>query len=186
MDRLTKNRLIGGGVLLLTALLFLPSILTPVTSTLENPDLVIHLGAKTPALISARESHPEKTPQIKPVKPLVLESSKALPSSQTTEPNTSEHLIPITLESLPELSDSPPKKVFTNHWLQIDNFKDELTALQAANTISKKRLSTQIKVLSRDGIKTHQVLVGPFQSKQLTGEAMQTLKLLGYPAKLKQ
>lgn len=177
MDRLTKNRLIGGAVLLLTAVLFLPGILQPEASVLKNPDLAVHLAPKS----TLSTSQDKRTEKMSPETPLVLESSKALSAQAGND--TTGHLMPITLESLPESNKKPSQ---LKHWLQIDAFNDELAALQAANKIRSKHLSTQIKVLSRDGIKTHQVLVGPFQSKQLTKNAMQTLSQLGYQAKLKQ
>lgn len=187
MNTLNRNRLIGGGVLLLAALLFLPGILHPEHNELDNPDLAVHLN--NDAKLAKKKANAEANSATQPQTAIVLASSDDItPVAETKRSN--KNLMPIALESSPEepvvtTPKNKPKQQHLNRWLQIDGFKSDRAALNAANQMEDKHLSTQLRMLSVNGKESHQVLVGPFKSSKALQTAMQAIKQLGYKAKIK-
>lgn len=197
MDNLNRNRLIGGGVILLAAALFLPGILQPQAKQLDNPDLAIHLNKDTTLAKRKADEMPE-TLLADDQGGIVLESAdNVVADNAKAKSAQGGNLLKIALESSPEPTSQPVKpqakaddtKQSQQHlssWLQIDGFNNDRAALAAANRIEDKRLPTQIKVLSIDGKESRQVLVGPFNSSKKIQTALKTLKTLGYQAKLQR
>lgn len=189
MNTLNRNRLIGGGVLLLAALLFLPSILHPEHNELDNPDLAVHLNNDAKLAKKKANTEANLTAQQVSQTDIVLASSDDIAVPAEPAQNNKTNLIPIALESSPEAVTTSvkhkPKRQHLSRWLQIDGFKNDRAALDAANKMENKHLSTQLRMLSVNGKESHQVLVGPFKSSKALQTAIQAIKQLGYKAKIK-
>lgn len=202
MNTLNRNRLIGGGVLSLAALLFLPSILQPEEHALQTPDLAIHID--NDELLSQKskkkpqdEEETMLAKQSETPSNIVLESANTIAMNDAAGQATS-NIIPIRLESVADRTQEQPtaqiKKIkhresISNRpssWLQIDGFNNDRSALNAATMIEAQNLPTQIRVLSIDGKESRQVLVGPFTSSKKIQQAMLTLKKLGHKASIQR
>lgn len=190
MESLHRNRLIGGGVLLLVGVLFLPSILHPEHKALDNPDLSVHLSneAKTAKQQQKNTNTIDALAQNPTSTGIVLASADDLVAEKKNQKRDS-NVVPISLESSPEPEQTvanQPKQQHLSTWLLIDGFQNDRAALSAANTIEDKHLSTQLRTLSINGKESRQVLVGPFNSNRKMQKAMQTLKTLGHKAKIQR
>lgn len=204
MNQLTKNRLIGGGVLLLAGALFIPAILTPDSKPLTNPDLAINIRPsenttvavmpknKPVELVSAKEGDGIV------VQPLSLESlsedvavSAQKPSNQQTAQQATKKkpLMAISLESVDDrpsavvqkpAAASNKEKNTPASWLRIGSFSSRKNADKLAATLKSSRYPVKIETIKVEGKAFQRVLVGPFSNEKRMTKIMKSIQKRGY------
>lgn len=203
MEQLNKNRLIGGVVLLLAGLLFVPAILTPNSEPLSNPQF----GSDT-ASPQVVIQQPEKTTTIPEVAPLTLESidqSKttgknlvAATVPKTTNPVTkaqdllpekstqSQPMVAIKLESLAQSDASKPRRTGSNSksipesWVRVGSFSNLDNADKLAEQLKRRQYSVKIENTTISGKSYRRVLIGPFRSEKDLSNVLEQIRSEGF------
>lgn len=195
MNQLTRNRLIGGSVLLLASMLFVPAILTPEDKALTNPDLAIAIQSNSP------KATPKNT-EIPPAPALALESigSPDKPSAQLAKAEkkpakTSQQPKPMTI-SLESTSDIEPKKPAVKSvtakatqkvsWLRVGSFSSMANAQNLADTLKKNQFPVKIETTAVGEKTFRRVLVGPFTNEKQLKVAMQRISEGGYEPRIQR
>lgn len=201
MEQLNKNRLIGGVVLLLAGLLFVPAILTPNSEPLSNPQF----GSDTvsPQVVIQQ---PEKTTTIPEVAPLTLESidqSKttgqevvvATAPTKTNPVTKAQDLLPqkstqnkpmvaIKLESLAQSDSTKPKhtdsKTIPESWVRVGSFSNLDNADKLAEQLKRRQYSVKIENTTISGKSYRRVLIGPFRSEKDLSNVLKQIRSEGF------
>ncbi|MGY0399552.1 MAG: SPOR domain-containing protein [Ostreibacterium sp.] len=186
MQKLTRNRLIGGAVLVFAGMLFIPIILTPENKTINNPHLSIHVQPNNP-VSTASTSFANKTdanasiiavPENPPA--LQLESLDAIvKKDEVIAITTPENLI---LPSQP----SPPAKLKTSAKEKSSNFLPiTLTSLDN-KAVTVNKASSLGKTKDKPAKKNHEswVRVGSFSNMANADELTQKLEKQHFSVKI--
>ncbi len=202
MNQLTRNRLIGGGVLLFTGLLFVPVIVNPDNTQLNNPDVTF----VTPA---TSISETENTPPLPKV--VTLESTPVAPNEKTDTAKQPTKLVPISLESLdnsndvattkteiktnieknspsvvkkatakitPKLNDKKPTAMKVS-WIRVGSFSDNANAEKLATLLKRQHYAVKIEKTTVSGTVYRRVLVGPFTDEKKMQTALKHINASG-------
>lgn len=185
MDQLTRNRLIGGSVLLFAGLLFLPVILNPDDSQLSNPDL--SLGAKTDKPVVKVSTENQKIPEVPTLELSSVESDVAdtavTPGSQKKQ---KEQLLPVSLESLS--GDAVAQKTGLT---KKNTSKQHVTLQNKASTVKKAtakvvaKNNTEKQTASKT-TKTSWIRVGSFADENNANKLAALLKRQRYSVKIEK
>ncbi len=196
MDNLNRNRLIGGGVLLLAGLLFVPAILTPTQHPLSNPDfpvssnvipkVVVNQTQVKPAdessnntevitLASADNSQPTKTKQ-----PTEVEKQTPKPNSDNKK-----ELVSVKLESFdtkkPEKTDikvTKPNK--QESWVRVASFSNLANADELVAQLKRKNYPVKIENIKIKGKPYRRVLLGPYASEKEMRSVLNQIQKEGF------
>ncbi len=194
MNQLTRNRLIGGGVLLFTGLLFVPVIVNPDNTRLNNPDVTFATPANKP---TSSISETENTPPLPKV--VTLESTPVVaPKEKTGTAKQATKLVPISLESLdnsndvattkteiktnieknspsavkkatakitPKLNNKKPTAMNVS-WIRVGSFSDNANAEKLATLLKRQHYAVKIEKTTVNGTVYRRVLVGPFTDEK--------------------
>ncbi len=204
MTPLMRNRLIGGSVVLLTAMLFVPAILNPEQKTLNNPNLAIDIETEKPqvndedegVLLSEVEAISLSSLDEKKVRPEnATRNSPARQGSQENQSQGSNQQPTVKLESLATESNQttsaqPIKRTVvanvaantasqSGNWVRVGSFADLHNAENLSTNLGNKGFKTKVTTITVSGSNYHRVLIGPFRSKKTMEKTIQLLKSQG-------
>lgn len=208
MGNLNRNRLIGGGVLLLASLLFVPAILTPTEQPLSNPDLPVSSISKPKVIVNNTVTPPKvpsKTNTLS-LESLADETAKPQTDSQIAAaeqpvvnqpvedelitkaedllPKTKKNLVPIKLESLGTsgtATSTPTLKTQKQEsWVRVGSFSNLKNADALAAELKRKNYSVKIENTNISGKPYRRVLIGPFSSDKEMRKVLNQIQLEGF------
>lgn len=203
MNQLTRNRLIGGAVLVFAGVLFVPALLNPTPKPLSNPNLAIHIQSNQPVTqkpVDVVLTSPNSTQPLA-IEPLALESLSE--GGETVKPQTatqsvasvtdnsqqSKPLLPISLESVAANTDNTTQKPSTSavvqqastvSWLRVGSFSSQANAEQLAANLKSASYPVKIETTTIDDKAFQRVLVGPFKSEKAMEQVMKGIQARGY------
>ncbi len=207
MGNLNRNRLIGGGVLLLASLLFVPAILTPTRQPLSNPDLPAETAV--PNVIVGGDSAAKKDKTAAKVGGLSLESvadeknvddKKTMANQAADNENITkaEDLLPksakekttaaIHLESVSTEKTTAPtlKTSKQERWVRVGSFSNLKNADKLAAALQRKKYPVKIENIKVSGKPYRRVLVGPFASDKEMRRVLNQIQSEGLSPRIQQ
>jgi len=158
-----------------------------------------HPGAVVPSTTTAPAAMPSTTTpaasapskaveQPKPAPGAVLPSTTTAPAvilSTTTTPAVVPSTATAPAPQPPEGAAAPsPSTVTVRYWIQVGLFPDAKRAHALANALNAAHHNTNIFFLKVKGVRSHQVLTGPFQSRAKAQAAADQLAAEGHPGSL--
>lgn len=188
MNKLNKNRIIGGTVIAFAALLFAPAILTPEQQNLANPTLAVQIDSNNPqakpsqiaVLPKETDAVATNTPVTVPAQPTIqLESLGGADIDNTTsaKPQVAEKPkakpVPVALQTQASAAD------IDNSWLRVGSFSSEKNAAALVGTL-KKSYPAKLETVKANGKTYHRVLVGPYSSNTALNSAKKALSKKGF------
>ncbi len=201
MGNLNRNRLIGGGVLLLASLLFVPAILTPTEHPLNNPNLPVStnipkviVGTKTPQTTNSSDKESElislaSISETNTHKQLVEEKNITKAEDLLPKP-TEKTLVPIKLESTD--SSQPDKSLRINNtakqesWVRVGSFSDLDNADKLALDLRRKKYPVKIENTKISGKPYRRVLLGPFASDDEMRKVLNQVQREGFTPEIQR
>lgn len=184
MGNLNRNRLIGGGVLLLASLLFVPAILTPTEQPLSNPDLPVSSISK-PKVIVNNTVTPPKVPS--KTNTLSLESL----ADETAKPQTDSQIAaaeqpvinkpnqPVEDELITKAEDLLPKTKKNLVPIKLESLGASNTATSAP-TLKTQKQESWVRVGSFSNLKNADALAAELKRKNYSVKIENT-KISGKP-----
>ncbi len=210
MENLNRNRLIGGGVLILASLLFVPAILTPIKQPLTNPNFPVSTTVIPKVLVnkqSAKSAHEtvKKTETIK----LVSTEDSASENNQSTrtEPvaetkvkstktpvshqQSSNQLVPVKLESLETKKAEKIKKAEKaivkavkptkqESWIRVASFSNLANADELVTQLKRKKYPVKIENITIKNKPYRRVLLGPYASEKEMRSVLNQIQKEGF------
>ncbi len=182
MDNLNRNRLIGGGVLLLAGLLFMPAILTPTQQPLTNPDLPTSTPT-APLVTTVKKEIKQKNTLEQPTEEITLVTTD---NKQTSENNnaTEKELVTVKLESFDAQKTTKPIETVKAHkqesWVRVASFSNVENANELVAKLKSKKYPVSIENIKVKGKPYHRVLLGPYASEKEMRKVLDQIQKEGF------
>ncbi len=199
MENLNRNRLIGGGVLFLASLLFVPAILTPTKQPLTNPDFPV--STTTPKVlvntnkIKQSDKKPEKkeeitlassndSPSVAETKKLTKPKSEKAPS----KPDNKKELVPVKLENFEtkttkKSGETVVKSVKPDKqesWVRVASFSNLANADELVAQLKRKNYPVKIENIKIKNKPYRRVLLGPYASEKEMRSVLNQIQKEGF------
>ncbi len=178
MNKLNKNRIIGGSVIILAALIFVPAILTPKQSSVANPTLTVSTKPDNAV------SRTQVITLANPVEASAENSSSNGKVSVTSTNDKTSNNTKIQLESANNKATitTTQKPIIANtkitKWLRVGSFSSEDNANKALKELQAYHPVTEVVRVGNKNY--HRVLIGPFVSDEKLEKAKKQLIEKGY------
>lgn len=201
MTPLTRNRLIGGAVVALAAMLFVPTILTPEKQAPQKKVLNINIDSNQPI---ANKKADETLSSVEPidisltsidekedevvVAPPHPQSSKKDDNNQSKQTQVIQEnaankstaqpvLKPAVTKPITQSTDS---KSAMAAWVRVGSFADLHNAEKLAKDLGLQGFKTSVKTIVVSGTNYHRVLIGPFDSDEKAKKVIGRLSKKGF------
>lgn len=201
MTPLTRNRLIGGAVVTLAAMLFIPAILTPENTSVKSPEPSIDIQADKPSVKTKDEGNTTETKETA-IALTSIDNDKTVAApprpgdaktmSQDAPKEKKNTEVTIQLESF---ADNTEKKVVSQpitqanvipttdqvtNWVRVGSFADLKNANKLAADLGANGFKTSVKTITVSGKNYHRVLIGPFVKEGNMNKVIRKLKAEGF------
>ncbi|PIE47977.1 MAG: hypothetical protein CSA42_01010 [Gammaproteobacteria bacterium] len=182
MNQLTKNRLIGGSVLLFAGLLFVPVIINPDNTQLNNPDATVEIPTNQPVVSTNKTTNKPDLSKADLSKTLALESASTSPKEKTNTDKQASKLVPISLESLDNSNDVAETKPATKPAIKPNIDKNSPSVVKKATA----KITPKPKDKKPAAIKVSWIRVGSFSDNANAEKLAALLKRQHYAVKIEK